>query len=273
MIKLGASTLGYRHDSLDVALHEISAHGFHTCDVVMLSNYCAHFNPVTASADEKARLQAQLQELGLSIATLNVGDGLLGIPAQRAGALKWAMASLDYAKELGGYAITIQSGVEPKPSEWLETARAVAKDLRILGDYAAGMGLDLTLELHKTMLMSNTQQALDLMDLVDHPQVGVALDPSHLTYAGEKAADAALKLGSHVKHVHLRDGVGKNILVVPGDGTVDFRALAAALEKTGYDRAAVIELEYAQAHTPQVSRDLARAKVLLEGSFSNEIPA
>jgi sugar phosphate isomerase/epimerase len=267
MINLGASTLGYRHDSLDVALREISAHGFHKCDIVMLSSYCAHFNPVTASADEKAKLQSQLKELGLSIATLNVGDGLLGIPAQREGALKWASASLEYAKQLGGYAITIQSGVEPKPGEWLETARTVAQDMRILGDYAAGLGLDLTLELHKAMLMANSQEALDLMDLIDHPHVGVALDPSHITYAGEKAADVALRLGSHVKHVHLRDGVGKNILVVPGDGTVDFSALAAALEKTGYDRVAVIELEYEHARAERVSADLARAKTLLERTF------
>jgi sugar phosphate isomerase/epimerase len=273
MIELGASSLGYRHDSLDVALREISALGFHRCDIVMISSYCAHFNPVTASADEKARLQARLKELGLSIATLNVGDGLLGIPAQRESALKWAIASLEFAKQLGGYAITIQSGVEPRPGEWLEVARAVAPDLRTLGNHAAGLGLDLTLELHKAMLMANSQEALDLMEMIDHPCVGVALDPSHSTYAGEKAAEVALRLGSHVKHVHLRDGAGKNILVVPGDGSVDFTALAAALEKRGYNRVASIELEYKHVHAERVSVDLARAKTFLERSFKTGIPA
>jgi sugar phosphate isomerase/epimerase len=68
--------------------------------------------------------------------------------------------------------------------------------------------------------------AADPMALVDHPVVGVALDPSHATYAGEDVAEIARKPGGLVKHVHLRDAIGQDILVVPGDGTVDFRALA-----------------------------------------------
>jgi sugar phosphate isomerase/epimerase len=71
-----------------------------------------------------------------------------------------------------------------------------------------------------------------------------------------------------VKHVHLRDGIGKNILVVPGDGTVDFVALARALREIGYARPAVIELEYAQATAEQVRPDLARAKAFLEEAFA-----
>lgn len=139
--------------------------------------------------------------------------------------------------------------------------------MRELGNYAADLGLDLRLELHKDLLMANSQQSLDLMELVNHPNVGVALDPSHITYTGEKADEVALKLGKHVKHVHLRDGIGKNIMVVSGDGTVDFSALAKALEKIGYKKVAVIELEYENAKADQVRPDLARAKAHLEKSF------
>lgn len=267
MIKLGASTLGFRHDPLDVALNEISAQGFRKVDVVMIPSYCPHFDPMRATPAEKSELQARLEELGLRTAALNVGEGLLGIPGWRDAAMAFSRASLEYARQLGAYAITMQSGVEPKPGEWLEVAKSVAKDVRALGDFAAGLGLDVTLELHKSMLMANGQEALDLMELIDHPNVGVALDPSHITYAGEKSDEVALKLGEHVRHVHLRDGVGKNILVVPGDGTVDFAALARALEVIGYRRVAIIELEYEHAHADQVRGDLARAKTVLERAF------
>ena len=161
----------------------------------------------------------------------------------------------------------MQSGVEPAPGEWQEIARAVAQDVRDLGDFAADLGLDVTLELHKTMLMANSQQALDLMELIHHPHVGVALDPSHITYAGEKADVVARQLGRHVKHVHLRDGIGQNILVVPGDGVVDFAALAQALRVIGYDRAAIIELEYEYARADQVRDDLARARSVIKPAF------
>jgi sugar phosphate isomerase/epimerase len=273
MIELGASTLGFRQDSLDVALQEIKNAGFQSIDIAMYPSYCPHFNPFTASDSEKEKLQAKVTDLGLKIATLNAGDGILGSPDHREVAIAFAKASLQLAKRLGAYAITMQSGTEPKREQWLEVAKSVAKDVRELGNYAANLGLDLTLELHKDLLMANTQQSLDLMELVNHPNVGVALDPSHITYAGEKADQVALKLGEHVKHVHLRDGIGKNILVVPGDGTVDFTALAKALEKIGYNRVAVIELEYENAKAEQVRPDLARAKAHLEKSFQMAQPS
>ena len=56
-------------------------------------------------------------------------------------------------------------------------------------------------------------------------------------------------------------------MVVPGDGEVDFADLAAALGEIGYVRAAVIELEYSDAHAPEVRPDLARAKTLLTEHF------
>lgn len=267
MIELGASTLGFRHDSLDVALQEIKNAGFQNVDIAMYPSYCPHFNPFTASESEKEKLKTKIHDLGLKVATLNAGDGILGNPDHREIAINFAKATMQLAQKLGAYAITMQSGIEPKSEQWLEVAKGVTKDVRELGNYAADLGLDLTLELHKDLLMANTQQSLDLMELVNHPNVGVALDPSHITYAGEKADEVALKLGKHVKHVHLRDGIGKNIMVVPGDGTVDFAELALALKTIGYTRVAVIELEYETAKAEEVHPDLTRAKAHLEKSF------
>jgi sugar phosphate isomerase/epimerase len=267
-IPLGCSTLGFRLDPLDIALSEIATQGFHLVDIAMYPSYCPHFNPLTATAAETSALQAKLDERDLRVATLNASDGLLGIWEQREQALAYARASLQLAQRLGAYGVTMQSGVEPEPGQWLEVARIVAPDLQALGDVAADLGLELTLELHKTLLMATGQQAIDLMALVDHPAVGVALDPSHATYAGENVSLIARELGELVKHVHLRDGRGKDIMVVPGDGTVDFSVLAKTLQEIGYRRAAVIELEYADARAPAVISDLARAKALLARDFA-----
>lgn len=268
MIPLGCSTLGFRRDPLDVALSEIAAQGFHLVDIAMYPSYCPHFDPKTATAAETSELEMLLDERGLTVATINATDGLLGNPAQREQALAYARACLDLAHRLGAYGVTMQSGVEPAAGQWFEVARAVAPDLRGLGDAASDLGLELTLELHKSMLMATGQEAADLMELVDRPAVGVALDPSHATYAGEDVAQIARTLGDLVKHVHLRDAIGQDILVVPGDGTVDFTALASALGEIGYGRAAIIELEYEDATAAEVRPDLARAKELLAKDFA-----
>ena len=101
------------------------------------------------------------------------------------------------------------------------------------------------------------------MALVDHPQVGVALDPSHATHAGEDVAEIARKLGDRVKHVHLRDAVGKNILVVPGDGTVDFpgaRPRLARASATSGRRSSSSSMSTRR--PPEVSPDLGAGQVL-----------
>jgi sugar phosphate isomerase/epimerase len=110
--------------------------------------------------------------------------------------------------------------------------------------------------------------AADLMALVGHPAVHVALDPSHATYAGEDVAQLARPLGNLLEHVHLRDAIGQHVLVVPADGTVDSMALACALGKIGYRRAAVIELEYDDATAVEICPDLGRAKELLAKDFA-----
>lgn len=267
-IVLGASTLGYRHDRLEVALDEIAASGFDLVDIAMYPRYCPHFNALTATESEIACLEERLAARSLDVAVLNAADGLLGVTNSREQALDYARAALRLARRLGASGVTMQSGPEAKsPEDWVETARLVAPDLRALGAYADSLGLILTVELHKQRLMSNARQALDLMALVDHPAVGVALDPSHASYAGERISDVARTLGSHVKHVHLRDAIGKNILVVPGDGEVDFTEFARALLEIGYQGPAVIELEYEEAHAPQVTPDLKRARVFLEAAM------
>lgn len=267
MIELGASTLGFRHVPLEVALNEIQSQGFRSVDLCAYPSYCPHFNPAGTSEADIQQLKDSLGTRGLHIAAINAGFGDFGSPDSHEQAMAYTRASIDLAARLGAYTVTTQSGIEPVPTEWLAVARSIVPDLRALGDYASDRGLELTLELHKTKLMANSEQSLLLMELVDHPNVGVALDPSHITYAGEKADQVALKLGKHIKHVHLRDGVGKNIMVVPGDGTVDFASLARALEQIGYARVAVIELEYEHALADEVRPDLARAKALLGRFF------
>ena len=264
----GASTLGYRFDPLETALDEIAACGFDLVDLAMYPSYCPHFNPLTADAGRVDALAESLAGRGLRVAALNATDGLLGVASQRDHAMAYARAALRLAARLGASGLTMQSGREPEaPDRWAAVATAVAADVRELGEEAAELGLVLTLELHKELLMATTRQALDLMALVDHPAVGVALDPSHASHAGERIADAALALGSLVKHVHLRDARGKDILVVPGDGEVDFAAFGRSLHDIGYAGAAVIELEYEDARAAQVTPDLMRAKGVLERDF------
>src|SRR5262245_45987177 len=118
MIPLGCSTLGFRFDPLPVALTEIAAQGFRLVDIAMYPNYCPHFDPVGASDVEKDNLRRQLDDLGLTVATINAGHGLFGVPSDRERQIDFVKASLRLAQELGAYGVTTQSGLEPAPGQW-----------------------------------------------------------------------------------------------------------------------------------------------------------
>lgn len=264
-MKLAASTLGFRHDDLTTALEAIAATGFDTIDIGAYSSYCPHYDILGTSADDWEGLADLLDSYSLKVATINAGEGLLGDPNSEARAIEGYQKTLQLAERLGCYAITIQSGIDPVTTgdSWDAVADVVAPKFRALCDDAASRGIDIAVEIHKQLLVPGTESALALADKVDHAAFGYTLDPSHLGYAGEDPSEAAKALGGLIRHVHLRDAVGKNILMVPGDGDVDFSSLLKVLEAQGYDRCCTIELEYELARAPEVTRDLERAKALV----------
>jgi sugar phosphate isomerase/epimerase len=268
-MRLGASTLGFRHDTMDMALKAISAAGFVYVDLAVISSYCPQFDVMNGNEAEIAALGHKLVGLGLTPVTLNAGEGLLGDPATEARAIDGANKALAMAKALGCYAVTLQSGPEPDATRsWETIAKRVTPQFAALCDRAADLGLDIAVEIHKDLLVFNTETALDLADRVNHPAFGYTVDPSHMTHAGERTETAIHHLGALVRHVHLRDAVGTDIMVVPGDGEVDFAAIATALRKIGYARTCTLELEYEHARAPEVIPDLVRARDLLQQFYA-----
>lgn len=69
--------------------------------------------------------------------------------------------------------------------------------------------------------------------------IGVDLDPGNLIINGFSPLDTVQELGSHILHVHARDGVrdlarGRGLEVPLGRGSADFPALLGALEERTY---------------------------------------
>ena len=268
--EVGCSTLGWHFFDLETALNEIKSLGFPVIDIAMIPGICSHFDPALATPAEKETLKKRVRDSKFRVATLNTFKGYLGESDDRETAITYLRASLHLAQEMGAYGLCIQSGMPRAPGDWQRAAEALARDLCLLGDEAGPLGLDIAVEVHREMLISNSAEALKLMTMVDHPRIGITLDPCHVVYGGEDPAVVARELGGWVRHVHLRDAVGKNTEVVPGDGTVDFAALAASLDSIGYARPMMIELEY-PAPAPKlatISKDVERARNLMARIFA-----
>lgn len=268
MFELGCSTIVYRKMDLEDALREIKLQGFSTVDIGMVQDFCPHFDPLTATGADKARLKELLREMKLRISTLNGNRGFWNDPKERDDQIEFTRRSLDAAEYLDAYAVTVQSGASVSDHEWLDTAKKVAQDFVELAAFAKDKGQDLTVEIHKQMFIETPKQAIDFLNLVDRENVGVTFDPAHLIWSGIDPAGAVSQLKGLIKHVHIKDARDKNIHFTIGDGVVDFLELIQALKQTHYTRALVLEIEPLSEHLQDINREVKRSRDYLIQLFA-----
>ena len=73
------------------------------------------------------------------------------------------------------------------------------------------------------------------------PDMGFVLDVKQALRAGVDPLDMLAAMGGQVKHVHALDMDAEGRLCLPGQGTVDWRALMGTLREQGYEGAVILE--------------------------------
>lgn len=136
-----------------------------------------------------------------------------------------------------------QKEVIPPAEQW----GTAVENVRILGDYAAGLGLEIALELEPfhLSLLNDVASMSRFLEEVDHPAVKANLDISHLVLS-HQPPERIDTLRGRVAHVHISDcdGIVHGDLP-PGRGVVDFQPYLRAIKALEIPEVAVsIELEY-----------------------------
>jgi sugar phosphate isomerase/epimerase len=120
------------------------------------------------------------------------------------------------------------------------------ESVRELGEHAAGLGLEIAIELepfHLSIVNTLPRMVQFLAD-VDHPAVLANVDISHLELAHTDPT-ALSELRGRIGHVHLSDCDGKKHGdLPPGRGVVPFLPYLENLKAVGFDGTISIELEY-----------------------------
>ena len=162
-------------------------------------------------------------------------------------------ASIDMAAALGTRILTIVTGgVEPGTKGTAESQRILAERVARAAPYAAERGVNLALEpLHPVYAGNRTcimtlRDALRVCDMVDAPNVGVAVDVYHTWWDADLTA-ACADAGKRILGFHLCDWLADTTDVLldrgmMGDGVADIRAIRAAVEGAGYKGACEVEV-------------------------------
>jgi D-psicose/D-tagatose/L-ribulose 3-epimerase len=208
-------------------------------------------DPLDIDIKERRLIKQECDRVGLPIMSVAcVAVGLVDFnPSVQRFHLQRCRAFLDLVYEfeaknlllvLGEY-IWEQQVIPPK-DQW-----AVAvKNTRELGRYAAGLGVQIALELEpfKLSLLNSVDSMVRFIDEVDHPAVRANIDISHLELA-HVAPEELRRLKGKAIHVHLSDCDGKvHGDLPPGRGVMNFAPYLREIKALGIDGALSIELEY-----------------------------
>jgi D-psicose/D-tagatose/L-ribulose 3-epimerase len=166
--------------------------------------------------------------------------------AVRSNGLAYVRHCIDAAHTLGARNVVgpIYSAVgrlwQPTPDERARDVDLLARQLRGLAEYAGDHGVVLCLEplnRFETSLINLAEQAIEIIDRVNHPACGILLDTFHMNIEERSFGQAIRAAGPRLRHLHACE----NDRGTPGMGHVAWQEVAEACRAIGYQGPVVIE--------------------------------
>jgi sugar phosphate isomerase/epimerase len=246
--RLGCSSISFRHQELAPALRTMKDLGFEEIDLGALPGVCDHV-PYSLDAEAVTTVAAEVSASGLRVRSVNgdIGDlnAVLDADAQSA-RTRHLDALLALAADAGARALVLPCGaLDHTPVRSLEEdLDTIAGQLVNASERAAGFGVELWTEsLHFLRFCWNLERAGLLADRLAGSGVGIVMDFSHITAAGEDVHAYLDRHQGRISHVHLRDAVPGNINLSIGNGAADFAGGLKRLAAEGYAGHFSLELE------------------------------
>jgi len=269
-VPLAFSTNAYTRFTLAEACGRVAAHGYKAVEILA---DVPHAWPGRFSEADADALRTLLAELGMQVSNVN-GNTMFGhwtdAPPEpffepslvsesaelRAVRLDGIMKTLDMAARLGARNISITTG---KPLGGMSPERCepvLAEGLKRILDGAERLGVDVGIECEPGLLVESTAELLTWINRMDSPRLGANLDIGHAVVGGEDPVEAIRSLRGRIWNLHVEDIRGrKHYHRIPGEGDIDFAAIAGVLGEVGYDRWATVELYTCAADPDRAARE------------------
>jgi hydroxypyruvate isomerase len=183
-------------------------------------------------------IAAALDETGIAVSSI-VAEPMIPL-TDAANKQRWLDGlkdSLAVARRLGAPVMIAQAGDDLNGLSRDAQRKALTDALRAAADILKDTGVRLGVEPLNTRIdhigyfLGSTVEALDIVDEIDRPEIGIVYDIYHSAVMGEKTEDVIGNRVSRVFHVHIADHPGRND---PGTGTIDLRHRLDWLFAQGY---------------------------------------
>ncbi|MGB3909023.1 MAG: sugar phosphate isomerase/epimerase [Pseudolysinimonas sp.] len=223
--------------TLDETIKRIAGLGY---DGIEIGAAAPHAYPAHLGADRRAQVRDLLQEHGIALSSMLPAPS--GGPGNNPASpyIEERRATVEHYKELaeltafwGGKTLIYLPGWAifgtSRRQAW-EWSREVLTEV---ADAIEHTGVTLVIEptSHDTNLCVSADDAIELMQDVNRPNVKLMFDTFHVNYSREVNTDYVYKMGADLKHIHISD----NDRLPPGKGVVDFPSIIEAMIDIEFD--------------------------------------
>ncbi|MBL1422156.1 MAG: TIM barrel protein [Alphaproteobacteria bacterium] len=161
-------------------------------------------------------------------------------------------ASVKTAKRLGANILIAQAGNRDVSRSFHDQRGCLVQTLKAVGKQLEGTGVKLALEPlntrydHPGYFLNSTVEALDIIDEVSSPNIGLLYDVYHSMVMDEHPATVIGNRVDRILHIHIADHPGRN---EPGSGILDLKTSLNWLTDNGYNGLCGLEYRPTKATT------------------------
>ncbi len=232
--------------TLEETIKRLAAIGY---DGIEIGAAGPHAYPPTLSERRRVEIKKVLDGEGITLSSMlpapsggPVNNVSSPVEEERAYTTQHYKDLIDLTAQWGGKTVIYIPGwivfgtTRAQALEWSQQALAE------LADYAAPQGIQLVIEptSYDSNLIDTEHHAIELMQSVNRPNVGLMFDTFHVLYRREVNTDYVYTMGKDLRHIHMSE-VRR---LPPGHGECDFPAIMQALKDIKFDGYVTMEIGF-----------------------------
>ncbi|MFC1735581.1 sugar phosphate isomerase/epimerase family protein [Candidatus Hydrogenedentota bacterium] len=234
MIKLGVNSVLFAPHDLETAMQQIAWAGYDGIELSAIHSMCEHLDP-TRWREQADTIKSLAGDLGLALLSMEharLDEGPLTLAFEAA----------------QGIGIPVVNCGPHGKSHNEDDFQRMTDHIARMAEKAETCGVTLCVKAHVGACIFDTPTTLRAMEKIKSPAFGVDMDPSHIHRANENPAEALPQVLSRVKHIHIRDclgrqkGPGAPCDQACGRGDIDLGGYFKAMVDGGYDGPVCLEV-------------------------------
>lgn len=237
-MKLGYTTWGMPEMAIDDALALLARLGYDGVEIAVLPGWTTAID--TLDDAERKRIHQLLDQHELELSAISGHASLLEDDVEKLNAnVARLKAAIDLAVEWAQdgripYVNTLSGG---RTADWDDQHELFAERIAPLADYAGSRGVVLAMEPHVDGLVDTPERMIEILRLVDSPNLRVNFDISHFDVLGMPTAESVAALVPYSVHTHVKDQRGRYPdyeFLIPGEGPFDYVDYLQEMDRNGY---------------------------------------